>query len=189
MTRHVLFVQGGGDGVHDHWDNRLVDSLTSGLDPDYAIHYPVMPNEADPQYAAWKQTLERELAALEPGAVVVGHSVGGTILINFLAEQTPQSRLGAICLIAAPFIGEGGWKTDDIEARSDLAARLPHDVPIFLYHGEDDDTVPLAHVELYARTLPHAHVRLLSNRDHQLNNDLSEVASDIRRLGSDSKLG
>jgi len=31
--------------------------------------------------------------------------------------------------------------------------------------------------------------RRLANRDHQLNNDLSEVASDIRQLGSDSKLG
>lgn len=59
-----------------------------------------------------------------------------------LAEQMPQSSLGAICLIAAPFIGAGGWESDDIEPRSDLAARLPRDVPIFLYHGRDDDTVP-----------------------------------------------
>jgi predicted alpha/beta hydrolase family esterase len=145
-----------------------------------------MPNEADPQYAPWKHALERELAALEDGAIVVGHSVGGTILINVLAERTPQSRLGAICLIAAPFIGGAGWASDDIEPRSDLAARLPGDVPVFLYHGRNDDTVPLAHLELYARALPGAQVRRLANRDHQLNNSLSEVASDIRRLGQDS---
>ena len=147
-----------------------------------------MPNEADPKYATWKQTLERELAALGPGAVVVGHSVGGTILINVLAERTPQSRLAAICLISAPFIGAGGWESDDIEPRLDLAARLPRDVPIFLYHGLDDDTVPIAHVDLYAPSLPSAHARRLANRDHQLGNDLSAVASDIRQLGSDPKL-
>ena len=186
--RQVLFVQGAGEDVHDHWDNQLVDSLRSELGPDYDIHYPVMPNEADPQYAAWKQALERELAALEPGAVVVGHSVGGTILINVLADQTPQPRLGAICLISAPFIGEGGWERHDIEPRSDIAARLPRDVPIFLYHGLDDDTVPVVHVELYARALPGAHGRRLANRDHQLNNDLTEVASHIRQLGSDPTL-
>ena len=34
--------------------------------------------------------------------------------------------------------------------------------------------------ELYARALPQATVYVLPGRDHQLNNDLSEVARDIR---------
>ena len=184
--RPVLFVQGGGEGVHDQWDNHLVDSLKRELGPDYEIHYPVMPNEADPGYAVWKGALEREFASLEHGSIVIGHSVGGTILINALAERTPQSSLGAICLIAAPFIGAGGWTSEDIEPRSDIAARLPRDVPIFLYHGRNDETVPFAHVELYARAIPRAQMRGLANRDHQLNNNLSELASDIRRLDYNS---
>jgi predicted alpha/beta hydrolase family esterase len=181
--RHVLFVQGGGEGVHDRWDNQLVDSLRSELGPGYEIHYPVMPNEGDPQYAAWRRALDREFAALPHGAIVVGHSIGGTILVNVLAERTPRFGLGAICLIAAPFIGAAGWNSDEIEPRSDLAARLPRDVPIFLYHGRNDDAVPFAHVDLYARAIPRARVRRLASRDHQLNNTLSELASDILRLG------
>lgn len=178
----MLFVQGAGDGVHDHWDNHLVDSLRGELGPAYEIRYPVMPNEADPQYAVWKPALQRELAALEHGAIIVGHSVGGTILIHVLTEWTPPSQLGAICLIAAPFIGTGGWESDDIDARPDLAVRLPRQVPLFFYHGSKDDTVPPTHVELYARAVPQAHVRRLAGRDHQLNNRLSETAADIRRL-------
>jgi predicted alpha/beta hydrolase family esterase len=185
--RQVLFVQGGGEGVHDQWDNHLVDSLRGELGPGYEIRYPVMPNETDPKYAVWKLALQKELAALEHGAIVIGHSVGGTILIHFLAERTPQSDLGAICLIAAPFIGTGGWESDDIEPRPDLAARLPRDVPIFLYHGRNDDTVPFAHVELYARAVPRANVRRLAGRDHQLNNRLSETAADIRRLNQSTR--
>ena len=184
--RQVLFVQGGGEGVHDHWDNQLVDSLRGELGPAYEIRYPVMPNEADPQYAVWKLALQREVAGLTPGAIVIGHSVGGTILIHVLAAWAPRSNLGAICLIAAPFIGPGGWNSDDVEARPDLAARLPRGVPIFFYHGRDDDTVPFAHVELYARIVPRAHVRRLAGRDHQLNNRLSEIATDIRRLDQSS---
>ena len=180
--RQVLFVQGGGEGVHDRWDDKLVDSLREELGPAYEIRYPVMPNEADPQYSAWKPVLQRELAALAPGAIVVGHSVGATILVNLLAEWTPPVDLGAICLIAAPFIGAGGWESDEIEPRPDLAARLPREVPIFLYHGRTDDTVPFAHVELYARAVPRARVRRLEGRDHQLDNRLSEVATDIRGL-------
>jgi predicted alpha/beta hydrolase family esterase len=181
--RQVLFVQGAGEGVHDQWDNHLVDSLSDELGPTYEIRYPVMPNEADPKYAVWKRALQREFAALEDGDIVIGHSVGGTILIHVLVEQTPRRILGAICLIAAPFIGPGGWKSDDIEPQPDLAARLPRNVPIFFYHGSDDDTVPIAHVELYAHLVPRAQVRRLAGRDHQFNNRLPEVAADIRRLG------
>ena len=184
--RQVLFVQGGGEGVHDQWDNQLVDSLRGELGPDYEIRYPAMPNEADPDYAEWKRALETEFAALEPGAIVIGHSVGGTILIHALAESTPPANLGAIFLIAAPFIGPGGWDTDEIEAQPDLADRLPRDVPIFIYHGRDDDTVPFAHVEQYARLVPRAEVRRLAGRDHQLDNRLSEIATDIRGLEQSS---
>jgi len=180
--RQVLFVQGGGEGVHDRWDNRLVDSLSGELGPAYEIRYPVMPDEGDPKYAEWKLALGSELAALDHGAIVIGHSVGGTILIHVLAESPARSDLGAICLIAAPFIGPGGWESDDIEPRADLADRLPRDVPIFCYHGSEDDIVPFAHVDLYARALPRAHVRRLAGRDHQLDNRLSEIAIDIRRL-------
>lgn len=91
--RQVLFVQGGGDGVHDQWDNHLVDSLRSELGPAYEIRYPVMPNEADPEYAVWELALQKELASLEPGAIVAGHSVGGTILIHVLAEQYATSQV------------------------------------------------------------------------------------------------
>jgi predicted alpha/beta hydrolase family esterase len=184
--RQLLFVQGGGEGVHDRWDNHLVDSLRRELGPSYEVRYPVMPNEADPRYAVWKVALERELAVLEPGAIVVGHSLGGTILVHTLAEQTSPPHLGAICLIATPFIGPEGWESDEIEPRPDLADRLPRDVPIFFYHGRDDDTVPFAHVELYARALPRAQVRRLAARDHQLGNRLPEIATDIRNLDQGS---
>lgn len=183
MARHVLFVQGGGDGVHDEWDNKLVDSLHHELGPGYTIRYPVMPNEADPSYVAWKAAIEKELGVLEQDAILVGHSIGGTVLINALAEREPERAWGGLFLIAAPFIGEGGWTSQDIEPRSDLAARLPPGMPIFLYHGRQDDIAPPAHVELYAQALPGAHVRRLDGRDHQLNNDLSEVANDILLLG------
>ncbi len=64
---------------------------------------------------------------------------------------------------------------------ADLNARLPANLQIFLYHGQDDGIVPVVHVELYTRAIPRAVVRVLSGRDHQLGNDLSVVAADIRR--------
>jgi predicted alpha/beta hydrolase family esterase len=182
IVTDVLFVQGAGTGVHAEWDSKLVESLRRELGSRYVIRYPQMPNEADPTMAAWRPVLERELASLRDGAIVVGHSVGGTIVINLLADSVPTPSLRAIVLIAAPFIGEGGWESEGIEPRSDLAERLPADVPIVLFHGDHDDTVPIAHVERYAETIPRARVRRLAGRDHQLNDDLSDVAREILAL-------
>ena len=117
MVRHVLFVQGAGDEVHEKWDSKLVESLRRELGPGYEIRYPLMPNEADPTFATWRMALDKELATLQDGAVVVGHSIGGTILINALAESEPEAALGAIVLIAAPFVGSGGWESNDIQPR------------------------------------------------------------------------
>jgi predicted alpha/beta hydrolase family esterase len=180
--RDVLFIQGAGEGTHANWDIHLVESLRQQLGPSHSVRYPEMPDEANPTVAAWRPVLERELATLQPGSVVIGHSIGGTVLIHVLAEAAPSSALGAIVLIAAPYIGEGGWTSEELAPRADLAERLPAGAPIFLYHGLDDTEVPASHVDRYAAAIPSAQVRRLAGRDHQLNNDLSEVARDIREL-------
>jgi pimeloyl-ACP methyl ester carboxylesterase len=120
------------------------------------------------------------MAALDDGAIVVGHSVGGTLLIRAIAVQPPKQRLDAIVLLAAPFVGDGGWPEDDGEITIDLGENLPHGVPVHLFHGLDDDTVPATHADLYARAIPGATVHRLPGRDHQLGNDLAKVAGVIR---------
>jgi pimeloyl-ACP methyl ester carboxylesterase len=108
-------------------------------------------------------------------------------LLHVLADAEQRAKAGcgaALLLIAAPFIGEGGWHSDDIRPRTDLAERLPAGMPVFLYQGSEDDTVPFEHLQLHATALPQATIRVLSRRNHQLNDDLAEVARDIRSLGS-----
>ena len=141
-----------------------------------------MPDEAEPKYARWKIALKEEFSRLEDGAILLGHSIGGTILINTLAEEPPDLELSGIVLLAAPFVGDGGWLSEDIKPMTDLGKSLPAQTPIYAYHGNEDETVPFEHVGLYARAIPQAVVRRLTGRDHQLNDDLSEVAADIRRL-------
>jgi len=159
-----------------------IKKLKSILGADYEIRYPRMPNEAVPKYAKWKAALEKEFAKLDGGAILIGHSIGGTILINALAENPPALALDAVFLIAAPFVGDGGWPSDDIESRKKIGADLPEDMPVYLYHGSKDEIAPFAHVDLYAKAIPQAVVRRLKGRNHQLDDDLSEVARDIRSL-------
>ncbi len=179
QRRQILFIQGGGVGVHDEWDNELVDSLRRELGDGYDVRYPRMPDEDDPSYETWGAAVGREMAALDDGAVVAGHSVGGTILINVLAEHPPERKLTAIVLIAAPFVGTGGWPGEEFELPDDVGARLPQGVPVHVFHGLQDESAPPSHADLYARALSQSQLHRLPGRDHQLDNDMSEVAKTI----------
>lgn len=180
--RQVLFVQGGGAGAHDQWDDKLVDSLTHALGPAYEVRYPRLPNESDPHYADWKPELEKQLAPLADGAVLVGHSVGGTMLVNVLAERARPPTFAALFLLAAPFVGEGGWPSDELNCPPDLGARLPPGMAVHIFHGTADETASPAHADLYARAIPQAQLHRLPGRNHQLDDDLTEVAAAIGSL-------
>ncbi|MEP6827190.1 MAG: alpha/beta hydrolase [Aestuariivirga sp.] len=184
MARQLLFIQGGGKNVHDQWDKKLVESLIAKLGPKYDIRYPRMPNEDDPHFFRWKETLLSEIAKLDDEALLVAHSIGATILVHSLAEEPPERTPSGIFLISMPFIGKNGWPSDEITAKPDLGARLPAQTPVYIYQGGADEIVPAKHAELNAKAIPQAVVRKLSGRDHQLNNDMSEVAADVRELGT-----
>ena len=82
--------------------------------------------------------------------------------------------------LPAPFVGDGGWPSDEFELTSELGARLPSGVRVHVFHGLQDETAPPSHVDLYALAIPQAQTYQMPGRDHQLNNDLSEVAEAIR---------
>jgi predicted alpha/beta hydrolase family esterase len=180
-VRSVVFVQGGGRDVHDSWDNKLVASLEQALGPGYAVRYPRMPNEGAPDPAAWKRAIARELRKLSD-AVLVAHSVGAAILLDFLADSELDRRFSGVFLIAPPFIGDGGWPSPNLRSTRDLVAALPDGVPFHIYQGSRDATVPVSHSRLFQKVLPQAKVHRLAGRDHQLDGDLGELARDIKLL-------
>jgi len=182
MTTKVLFVQGGGEGAHAY-DAPLAKNLAAELGAGYAVSYPKMPNESDPNYPAWQRCIADELRKLGDEVVVVGHSVGAAVLIKHLVEAAPAAAVSGIFLIAPPFLHEkDGWPWKEAELPSDAASRLPPRVPLFFYHGRADDDVPFAHLAQYSKTFPGAVCRALDGRNHQLNEDLTEVANDIRSV-------
>jgi pimeloyl-ACP methyl ester carboxylesterase len=53
---------------------------------------------------------------------------------------------------------------------------------VHVFHGLEDQTAPPSHADLYARAVPQARLHRLPGRDHQLDNDLTEVATTLRHL-------
>lgn len=181
MTKQVLFIQGAGEGAYRE-DKKLADSLRQALGSAYDVHYPVMSDEGDAPYESWKQQVETELATLSGPVILVGHSVGASILAKCLTEIEVDKAVAGIFLISTPFWGGDGWQYEGyqkLELPKDVAARLPQDAQVFLYHSHDDETVPFNHLALYTHMLPKATVREVDGGGHQLNNDLTMVAKDI----------
>lgn len=184
MKQQILFIQGGGEGAYEE-DGHLVASLQSILGDRYELHYPQMPNESDPDYEPWKGQIKQELARLEGELILIGHSLGSSFLLKYLAEEKIEKPVAGIFLMATPYWGGDGWQYEGYERitlPADFASKLPSGVPIFLYHSRDDEIVPFAHLALYAEKLPRAIIRQFDRRGHQFNNDLAEVAGDIKGL-------
>jgi serine hydrolase len=180
MTKtHVLFVQGGGKGAYNE-DAVLAASLARALGGEYELHVPPMPDEADPNVKAWKRKISAELSRLRGNVLLVGHSVGGSILLKYLSEEEVKKPIAGLFLLAAPSWDEDQWNFDDLKLPRNIAEKLASIPRIFLYHSRDDVVVPFAHLALHGARLPQATVRAVDGRGHQFGNDLTDVAKDIR---------
>ena len=178
MKTQVLFIQGASEGAYNA-DAPLAESLRQSLGPDYDVRYPALPNENDPDYGTWKSRILAELKDLGDGAIVVGHSIGASVFIKLLTEERPA--IAGAFLVATPFWHDDDfWHWDEARLPTDAAARIPGSIPVFFYRGDDDTAIPASHLAMYARAFPRATIRRLPGRDHQLNNDLSAVALDIK---------
>jgi uncharacterized protein len=184
MSKQVLFIQGAGEGAHEE-DAKLAESLRSTLGTDYEVIYPALPNGDDAPYDDWKAYIEKELAEMHEPVILAGHSVGASTLLKYLSEVKPKKPIAGVFLMATPFWGGDGWLYEgyeELELPDGFAAKLPKNVPVFLYHCRDDDTVPYEHLALFEKLLPHAVTRQLGTGGHQFNNDLAPIAEDIKSL-------
>ena len=181
MNKHVLFIQGGGGKEDYDADANLVSSLREGLGKTYTVHYPLLSNESSPDFGRTKQ-IAKEISLIDGEIIFVGHSLGASMLLKYFSENDVKKKIGGIFLMSTPFwSGDEDWK-QGLKLREDFPDTLPKNVPIFLYHCRDDEEVPFEHLVTYAQKLPQARVREIASGGHQLNNNLSLIAKDIKSL-------
>lgn len=179
MKRHILFIQGGGRGAYDA-DEKLAMHLLTLLGSDYDVVYPRMPGEEKPDYEAWKDQIVKNLTTHAGEVILVGHSLGASFLLKYLSEEELTKPIEGLFLIASPYWGTRDWEVDEYMLSEDFASKLSRVQRLFFYHSRDDVWVPFDHLTMYAEKLPQAVIRELDGRGHQLNNDMSEVAQDIK---------
>jgi predicted alpha/beta hydrolase family esterase len=153
----------------------LGDALGGG----YRVRAPRMPEPTHPHYATWARRI-RSLLVGTRQPILVGHSLGASVLLKSLAEARRRRALAGLFLVATPF-----WGADfpEFALPPDFGARLRELSPIYFYHSRDDAEVPFEHLARFSRALPHAVVRALDRRGHEFNQArFPELTADIRSL-------
>jgi len=181
MNKHILFIEGGGNGGYEA-DAKLVASLQKALGKSYRVCYPHLQVDATKSDFGWCDQIGKEIETIKGEIILVAHSLGASMLLKYLSENKIKKKIGGVFLISTPFwSGNEDWK-QGLKLKEDFAEKLPKDVPVFLYHCRDDEEIPFDHLAFYKEKLPLATVREIGSGGHQLNNDLSIVAKDIRAL-------
>jgi hypothetical protein len=181
MKKQVLFIQGGGDNGYEA-DTKMVDSLKNALGNDYEVNYPKLQSDERVSDFGWPGQIGKEIQHSQQDLIVVGHSLGASLILKYLSETKIEKKISGIFLIAtAWWSGDEDW-VQGLKLRTDFPGKLPSDIPLFLYHSMDDEEVPFEHLALYRQKLPQAIVREIKKGGHQFNNDLKLVATDIKNL-------
>lgn len=181
MKKQILFVHSAGpQGIHAG-SGDLAAFLQKTLGTQYRVIHPNMPEPENPQYNRWKEQIEQELARIDGEIVLVGHSLGGSVLLKYLSEEKPPKSIAGVCIVAAPYWGTKGWSSRDFALRKKLSA-LHHGPRMMLFHSRDDAVVPLSHLRQYAAVLPDAKVYELNGGGHLFHHGCYELADAIRKL-------
>ena len=178
----VLLVHSSGPQGPGEGSAPFAARLGEELGPDYEVQFPVLPNPEDPHYEPWSERLGQILAGADEPLIVVGHSLGGSVALKRLAEGGSAESIAGLVLAETPFWGESDWEAEWALPRDwpQPATALP---PIVLFHSRDDEEIPFAHLDLYAKRLPGAAVHPLEDNGHLLDRgDLSEIVASIRTL-------
>lgn len=182
MKRHILFIQGGGNNGYEA-DQAMVDSLKHALGDTYEVIYPKLQTENNAPDFGWPQQIGKKINDIKGDIILVGHSVGASLLLKYLSETKIQKKISGIFLLATPFwTGDEDWEKG-LKLQDDFADKLPEHVAISLYHNMDDEEIPFNNLASYAKKIPRANLHKLSKGGHQFNNDLQFLAKDIKMIG------
>lgn len=168
---------GSGEGSFD-----LVSTLKTELSDEYNIQYPIIDDPDAPTYQAWKKLLDSVLEKNMEPLILIGHSLGGSVLLKYLSEEEVDISIAGLFLISIPLWGTEGWNVDEFVLPDNFEAKLGLSSNVYLYHSRGDETVPFEHLNFYKNAFPYATVRELEGKDHAFAGGLPELISDIKSI-------
>lgn len=163
----VLFIHSAGPQGAGEGSSALVAALRKELPADWTFLAPLMPAPDAPKAAGWIAACKTHIAAIEDDLVIVGHSLGGSTLLQVFSEIAPPRNLMGVVLIAAPFWSAKDWNVAEFALQQGAEIALDRLPRLILLQGDRDDVVPGDHQERYRTLLPGAKICVLPGVDHE----------------------
>ena len=182
--KQILFIHSAGrqgPGPHDG-SAGFLEFLTGSFAGDYEVKHPLMPTPSAPSYASWGAEFGSQFNTLDDGAILIGHSLGGSVILKYLSEHKILKSIAGVFIAASPYWGaDKDWQVPEYNLRDNFTSHLPAS-RYFFYQSRDDEVVAQSHFEKYAREMPQATARLVDAGGHQLKKGLPELVEDVKSL-------
>jgi predicted alpha/beta hydrolase family esterase len=134
--------------------------LETALGKNFEVIQPRMPIADNARYEEWKIHFERHIPFMRDGLVLIGCSLGGIFLAQYLSENVFSKKILSTYLVCPPF--DDSLSDEDLvggfRLKSNLSLLEENAHNLYLLFSEDDDTVPIAHAEKYRSKLPSAKI-------------------------------
>lgn len=183
--RELVFIHGAGGAVDnpEFGSEKLIAFLRTKLAQDYRIRAPLMPTPEEPHAIAWLDALDAELFDFHDDGVLIGHSMGGAMILKWIAERRQSLTAAGLVMIGCPFWGEPDWEVEEFYLPEAFADRLSGLKRILLYHSRDDAIVPFAHMAIYHKHIPRAEPHEVDGVGHTFaRGDRRALVNGIRAL-------
>lgn len=159
--------------------------LTKKLGSEFEIIRPRMPLSENAKYRDWKIFFERYLSITNKDIILIGTSLGGIFLAQYLSENKISKNIKAVFLVCPPF--DGSLSNEDLvggfRLKGDLSLLSKATKNLYLLFSEDDDVVPVAHAEKYRRKLPNANIIIYKNKNgHFQVSEFPEIVKLIKNI-------
>ncbi len=178
MTRPISIL------IKKRWSK---DYLDKELGKKFQIIRPDMPQKYNAKYEDWKIHFERYIPYIKNNVILIGGSLGGIFLAQYLSENKFPKNILHTYLVCPPFddtcIGEdlvGGFKL-----KNNLSLLEKNSKKVTLFFSKDDDCVPVNHAERYRKKLKNPEIIIFKSKNGHF--DVSTFPEIVKMIKNDIK--
>jgi hypothetical protein len=167
------------------WSHEYLDRK---LGKKFEIIKPRMPLQDNAKYDEWKIHFERHFPYLRDNIILIGGSLGGIFLAQYLSENKFPKKILSTYLIAPPFDSPANNKilgldiAGGFKLKNNLSLFEENSPKIYLFFSEDDPSVPVSHAEKYRKKLKNVEIIIYKSKNGHFNiAKFSELVKLIKR--------
>lgn len=148
-----------------------IDYIDAKLGKKFEIIRPRMPLQENAAYEDWKIHFERYIPYIKNNVILIGSSLGGIFLAQYLSENKFPKKILATYLVCPPY--DDTCFTEDLvggfKLKKDLSLIEKNCKDVTLMFSKDDDDVPVGHAEKYRAKLKKAKIIIYKSKNGHFN--------------------